>query len=91
MIYKIHFSPLANEGLALLKRNEPAAYKKAVALLSELQIHPYTGTGQPEPLKGNRAGQWSRRISQKHRLVYTVEDSIIEVYILSSYGHYDDK
>ena len=91
MIYKIHFSPLASEGLALLKRNEPVAYKKAVALLSELQFHPYTGTGQPEPLRGNRAGQWSRRISRKHRLVYMVEDDIIEVYILSSYGHYDDK
>jgi len=31
--------------------------KKAVKLLNELMQHPHTGTGHPEQLKGDRAGQ----------------------------------
>ena len=57
----------------------------------ELQEHPRTGTGKPEPLSEGRAGQWSRRISQKHRLIYEIEDTIVKVDVLSAYGHYDDK
>ena len=60
-------------------------------LIQEIQEHPTTGTGKPEPLKGNRLGQWSRRISQKHRLIYEIREEIVTVLILSSYGHYDDK
>ena len=66
-------------------------YKKAVKLLEELQEHPQTGTGKPEQLKGDRAGQWSRRITDRHRLVYEIEEEQVMVLILSSYGHYDDK
>ena len=47
-------------------------------LLTELQEHPRTGTGKPDPLSGGRAGQWSRRISQKHRLVYEIEETIVK-------------
>ncbi len=35
---------------------------------------PFKGMGKPEPLKGNLAGFWSRRIDDTHRLVYAVED-----------------
>ena len=33
---------------------------------------PFTGLGKPEPLKGDLAGWWSRRITKEHRLVYRV-------------------
>ena len=91
MIYQLVFSDLAKEDLSRLKQNEPAAFKKATRLLVEIQEHPRTGTGKPEPLTGDRSGQWSRRINHKHRLVYEIEDTIIRVCVLSSYGHYDDK
>ena len=91
MMYTVIFSPRANEGIKALKRNEPKAYTKAIQLFKELQEHPTTGTGKPEPLKENRLGQWSRRISQKHRLIYEIREEVITVLILSSYGHYDDK
>ena len=67
MIYELVFSKVADADLRRLKRNEPQAYKKAVKLLEELQEHPQTGTGKPEQLKGDRAGQWSRRITDRHR------------------------
>jgi len=42
-------------------------------------------------LSGDRAGQWSRRISQKHRLIYMIDNEKVIVLLLSAYGHYDDK
>lgn len=72
-MYTLSFAPQALEDLAKLKKSEPAAFKKAGKLLAELQEHPKTGTGKPEALGGDRSGQWSRRISQKHRLIYELK------------------
>ncbi len=91
MIYTVTFAPKAEHDLAKLRRNEPTAYKKALRLIAELYEHPKNGTGKPEPLSANRAGQWSRRITQQHRLIYEIHDDEIVVLVLASYGHYDDK
>ena len=90
-MYKLKFSPQSLEDLSRLKKSEPTAFKKATKLLGELMEHPLSGSGKPEPLKGNCSGLWSRRVSQKHRLVYEIKGDKIQVYILSSYGHYSDK
>lgn len=92
-MYQLRFDDEATEGIARLKKSEPAAFKKLVKLLSELQEHPKTGTGKPKPLGGNRAGQWSRHISDKHRLVYLIdEDEVVSIVeVLSVWGHYGDK
>jgi toxin YoeB len=49
---------------------EPAVAAKINALLVDARRHPFTGLGKPEPLRGNLAGWWSRRITGEHRLVY---------------------
>ena len=72
-MYKIDFSEQTKSDLARLKKSEPNSFKKAEVLLNEISEHPYTGTGKPKPLGNNRAGQWSRKISDKHRLVYKVQ------------------
>ncbi len=74
-----------------LRRNEPAAFEKAAKLIEELKIHPRSGTGKPKMLTGNMSGHWSRRITEKHRLVYTIEDNILRVIVLTSSGHYSDR
>lgn len=74
-----------------LERDEPKCFKKFLQLLEELKEHPKTGTGHPEQLKGQPECRWSRRISQKHRLVYRIFDTEVLVLVLSAYGHYDDK
>ena len=74
-----------------MEKSEPYTFRKVEKLLLELETHPYTGTGRPKPLSGDRFGQWSRRITGKHRLVYQVEENIITVLVISVYGHYDDK
>jgi len=91
MMYRIDFTDDAKSDIAILKRSEPKAYKKLLKLLTELHFNPIAGTGHPKPLGGNRTGQWSRRITQKHRLVYKVEENKVTVLVLSTYGHYDDK
>lgn len=60
-------------------------------MLDELLIDPYTGTGQPEQLKHDLQGLWSRRINQKDRLIYDVQENIVTVYVLSAMGLYSDK
>lgn len=44
--------------------------------------------GKPEPLKHNLSGLWSKRISQKDRLIYKFDDEYI--YIFAIGGHYAD-
>ena len=57
-------------------------------LLKDIDRHPFTGIGKPEPLKGNKNGYWSRRIDEATRIVYKVErDQLI---IAQCSGHYDD-
>ncbi len=91
MKYDLIFASEAEKGLAKLYKSEPIAYRKAISLLAELQEHPKTGTGHPKQLSGDKAGEWSRRITDKHRLVYEIRDTEVVVHILSTYGHYDDK
>ena len=90
-MYEIIYSPRAVQDILRLQRSEPAAYKKVVKFIEELREHPKTGTGHPEQLKGDRAGQWSRTITKKHRLIYEIFEKEVRVDILSSYGHYEDK
>ena len=90
-MYKLDYTDKAKKDMQRLKREELKAYLKLGKLLEELMDHPQIGTGKPEQLKGNRAGQWSRRITKKHRLIYTINDTEVLVLVLSSYGHYDDK
>lgn len=47
------------------------------------------GIGEPEALRGNLQGEFSRRINEKDRLVYHIEDG--RIYIAHCRGHYDDK
>lgn len=91
MTYIIRLSKRSEDDLKKLKRNEPQAFKKVSTLLNELEKHPRSGTGHPEQLKEYGNETWSRRITKKHRLVYSIEDQRVLVLILSSYGHYNDK
>lgn len=47
--------------------------KRLNALIKECRRTPFEGTGKPEPLKGDFQGWWSRRITDKDRLVYRIE------------------
>jgi toxin YoeB len=90
-MYELEFSSLSLIGIAKLRKSDSSCYKKLEKLLEELKAHPQTGTGHPEVLKGTSVPTYSRRISEKHRLVYEIDNSKVKVFVLSAYGHYGDK
>lgn len=47
------------------------------ALIKDIQRQPFEGIGDPEPLKHNWSGYWSRRIDREHRVVYRVTDEAL--------------
>jgi toxin YoeB len=51
---------------------EPETQARLNSLIRECSRTPFTGTGKPEPLRGDLKGWWSRRITLSDRLVYRV-------------------
>ena len=92
MSYTLEFSKTALTDIEKHKKSgDKATLKKIQKLLNELMEHPTSGTGQPEILKHDLAGLYSRRINKKHRLVYSIKEQIVTVYVLSAWSHYGDK
>jgi len=90
MTYQIVLKKSAQKHIAVHKRSgNTALCRKIKDLLLELAEHPREGTGKPEMLKGNLAGYWSRRIDHEHRLVYSIDDKIVTVTVISAKGHYE--
>ena len=83
------FTPVFLENTQLLKREDAKLLGKLWELIGNIQEQPFTGLGKPEALKGNLAGYWSRRISDKHRLIYKIQNDYITLF--SCFGHYDAK
>lgn len=75
----------------LKKSGNKAIMNKITALLKDIAEHPYTGIGKPEPLKYELAGYWSRRINSEHRIVYSVDEEVVRVYVLSIRYYYAGK
>ena len=90
-MYKLEYTDEAKIHMQQLKHDEPKVFRKMEGMLIELMEHPKTGTGHPEPLKGQPEGRGSRRLSKKHRLVYRIYDDAVLVLVLRAYGHYNDK
>ena len=86
---EIAILPQASEHLEYWKSTKNVRILKRIrALLADIQQHPFTGLGKPEPLKGNLQGKWSRRITDEHRMVYSISSGRIYVYVFSLKGHY---
>ncbi|GHV66481.1 Txe/YoeB family addiction module toxin [Bacteroidia bacterium] len=84
---EIVFTPEAQRDREYWKKSGNVSVQNRItALLKDMQQHPYMGIGKPERLKYNLTGNWSRRITGEHRLVYFVENEIIT--IISCRFHY---
>lgn len=60
-------------------RADPRIKDRINALIDDIQRHPFSGVGKPEPLKRNLRGFWSRRITREHRLVYRIERGVLQI------------
>ncbi|MGK7896292.1 MAG: Txe/YoeB family addiction module toxin [Xenococcus sp. (in: cyanobacteria)] len=71
-----------------MRQKDPKMPKNLCKILKEmLRGDPTSGLGKPEPLKHNLSGLWSRRLSQKDRIIYKFDRDYI--YIFAIGGHYD--
>lgn len=92
MSYVLEFTKVALDDIEKHKKaGDKGVLKKIARLLNEIKENPTKGTGRVELMKYGLFGKFSRRIDQKHRLVYSIEEDIITVHVLSLWGHYGDK
>ncbi|MGB7413147.1 MAG: Txe/YoeB family addiction module toxin [Thermosynechococcaceae cyanobacterium] len=73
-----------------LREKDKKMHKNLCKILKEmLRGDPSSGIGKPEPLKHNLSGFWSRRLSQKDRIIYKFDRDYIYVFAIG--GHYDQR
>ena len=90
--FRIEIIPEAQQDIAKhLKSGDKGSIKKIAKILEELAEHPFEGIGKPEALKYQFSGFWSRDINKKDRIIYSVEEEIVTVIVISAMGHYSDK
>lgn len=77
---KITFTERAFAEYLYWQSQDKKTLKRINALLKDISRSPYEGIGKPEGLKENLSGYWSRRIDDVNRLVYRIENDLIEVY-----------
>ena len=63
--------------------------KRILKLLKDIDRNGYDGIGKPEPLTGDLAGYWSRRIDDCNRIVYRIKENTVLIAQCGSY--YRDK
>lgn len=92
MTYELILLPEAEDHLRAWKMaGQRKVLKKILDLFEELRVHPTSGTGKVEQLRGNYAGLWSRRIDKGARMIYRIEEDKVIVTVISLKGHYGDK
>lgn len=86
---KISFSIQAWEEYLYFQSQDKKTLKKINELVKDIERNGVlTGIGKPKKLTNNLSGLYSRRINDKDRLVYKLENDFIV--ILQCKGHYKD-
>ena len=70
---RVEFTRGAYEDYCYWKENDSKIFNRLISLIKNIKESPFHGIGKPEPLRGNLAGYWSRRITHEHRVVYKVK------------------
>ena len=86
--YMLSFTEQAERDLKHWKTTSPNVISKIEALILDVLEHPGSGIGKPERLRHQLSGCWSRRINQKDRMVYSVDEENKKVTIYQLRYHY---
>jgi len=78
-----------SDKLKIKKSYPKATQNRLFRMVNEMLETPFEGIGKPEQLRYELSGMWSRRLTDKERIVYYVEDNIVN--IVSYLSHYADK
>ncbi len=73
----IKFSTYGWEDYLYWQSTDKTVLKRINKLIAEIQRDPFEGIGKPKPLKHQLSGFWSRRIDERHRLVYAMENETL--------------
>ena len=73
------FAPQAWEDYHYWQNGDKKTLKRVNRLIEEARRSPFEGIGKPEPLKGDKRGYWSRRITDEHRFVYKAEGDTLKI------------
>ncbi len=84
----IQFTPTGWAEFQELLKLDRKLFVRTLDLIEAVSRDPFSGIGKPEPLKHQLAGCWSRRINDRHRLVYRVNGKTLM--ILSCIYHYGE-
>ncbi|MGE0332589.1 MAG: Txe/YoeB family addiction module toxin [Ramlibacter sp.] len=84
----IQFTPTGWAEFQELLKLDRKLFVRTLDLIEAVSREPFAGIGKPEPLKHQLAGCWSRRINDRHRLVYRVNGKTL--IILSCIYHYGE-
>nr|WP_314897344.1 Txe/YoeB family addiction module toxin [uncultured Flavobacterium sp.] len=68
------------------QKTDKSKLKRINELIKSTTRTPFEGIGNPEPLKHELQGYWSRRIDSEHRLVYTIKEE--DLIIITCKYHY---
>lgn len=82
----VSFAEQAWEDYLYWQVTNKKALRRINELITEISRTPYEGKGDPEPLRHNWSGYWSRRIDREHRIVYKVSDG--EIVLVQCRYHY---
>lgn len=91
VMFKIRFSKSADKAIKKCQKSNPRLYNQVWKLVRDIAMHPRTGLGHPEALRGGGDVEYSRRVSAHDRLIYKIIDDEVVVLIWQFEGHYDDK
>jgi toxin YoeB len=83
---KIVFADRGWEDFTYWVENDRKIAARIVRLIKDIEREPFAGLGKPEPLRHDLTGFWSRRITDEHRLVYSVDK--VRVLIAQARYHY---
>ncbi len=73
----LSWSDEAWEDYLYWQNHDRKVLKRINSLIKSIMREPFEGIGEPEALRYNWSGYWSRRITKKHRLIYKVQDNSI--------------
>ena len=83
----INFKESAWKEYLYWQTQDKKTLKRINELIKDISRNPFVGIGKPESLNGNLSKYWSRRIDEQNRIIYAVNNNIVNIYHCK--GHYD--
>jgi len=90
MTDKVGFTLRGFDDYVYWQKEDKRTINRINKLITDIVRNGYEGIGNPERLKGNLSGYWSREIDVKNRIIYRIKENG-EIEIIQCKGHYEDK